>query len=401
MQKGIKLHWLLIGVFLVNFGNSFVWPLTTVYIHNQLHQSLTIAGLVIMLYSCANVVGSYIAGLLFDRYNPRTLMLEGLVGAIITMFILVWRSGWPMYPIMLTVVGFFNGWLVTLHNSYGTMVKGRDGRFVFNMIYFANNVGMVFATSAVGPLYQAAHNHVGPLFFLTAVLYILFMVIVFFFYRVKVNRQKVGAVDVKNIQKPHETGLPQANLAIVWTLFSALVVIWITYSQWSSNMSVYITSRGISMTLYSLLWTVNGFMVMILQPLMNIVNEYVKNDYGKIYVGFCGIAMSFVVLLFAKQYVWFVIGMVVLTLGEITVLPTIPAVVDQLTPVDEKGKYQGLLNAFISFGRAVGPALGGMLVEACGYHPLFLTCIAVLAVMLFITSIILERNRHRAKRYNI
>ena len=165
MNKGIKLHWLLIGVFLVNFGNSFVWPLTTVYIHDQLHQSLTIAGLVILCYSGANVVGSYIAGILFDRYNPRTLMIEGLIGAVITMFVLVWKSNWPIYPVMLTLVGFFNGWLVTLHNSYGTMVKGHDGRFVFNMIYFSNNLGMVFATSVVGTLYQLVRNHVGPLSF--------------------------------------------------------------------------------------------------------------------------------------------------------------------------------------------------------------------------------------------
>lgn len=400
MQKGIKLHWLLIGVFLVNFGNSFVWPLTTVYIHNQLHQSLTIAGLVIMLYSGANVVGSYIAGILFDRYNPRTLMLEGLVGAIITMFILVWRSGWPMYPIMLTLVGFFNGWLVTLHNSYGTMVKGKDGRYVFNMIYFANNCGMVFATSVVGPLYQFAHNQVGPLFLLTGLLYILFMFIVYFCYRVKVNRQKIAAVDVDEVKHPQEEQLPRANLSIVWILFFALVIIWITYSQWSSNMSVYVTDHGISMTLYSLLWTVNGLMVMILQPMMNVVNQYVKNDYGKIYVGICGIAMSFVVLLFAQQYAWFVVGMVVLTLGEITVLPTIPAVVDQLTPVSEKGKYQGLLNAFISFGKAVGPVLGGMLIETFSYRPLFLTCIGSLIIVVMIVSLVLERNKHHAKQYS-
>lgn len=399
MQKGIKLHWLLIGVFLVNFGNSFVWPLTTVYIHNQLHHSLTVAGLVIMLYSGANVVGSYIAGLLFDRYNPRSLMMEGLVGAIVTMFVLVWQSGWPMYPIMLTLVGFFNGWLVTLHNSYGTMVQGKDGRYVFNMIYFANNCGMVFATSAVGPIYQATHNQVGPLFLLTGVLYMIFMAIVYFFYRVKVERHKIAAIDADDIQHQKTTQLPRPNLAIIWTLFAALVVIWITYSQWSSNMSVYVTSHGISMTMYSLLWTVNGLMVMILQPLMNVVNQYIKNDYGKIYVGICGIAMSFVVLLFARRYAWFVIGMIVLTLGEITVLPTIPAVVDQLTPTDEKGQYQGLLNAFISFGKAVGPTIGGMLIEVSSYRPLFLTCIGALAIVVTLTSLILEKNKHTAKRY--
>lgn len=399
MKKGIKLHWLLIGVFLVNFGNSFVWPLTTVYIHDQLHQSLTIAGLVILCYSGANVVGSYIAGILFDRYNPRTLMIEGLICAIITMFILVWRSGWPIYPIMLTLVGFFNGWLVTLHNSYGTMVKGHDGRFVFNMIYFANNLGMVFATSAVGPLYQYAHNHVGPLFLLTGILYLFFIVIVYFFYRVKVERQREAAFDAEELPTHSRTKLPGPNLAIIWTLFTALVIIWITYSQWSSNMSVYVTNHGISMTLYSLLWTVNGLMVVFLQPLMNIVNQYVKNDYGKIYVGICGITLSFIVLLFAKQYVWFVIGMVVLTLGEVTVFPTIPAVVDQLSPNDEKGRYQGLLNAFISFGKAVGPALGGMMIEAFSYRPLFVTCAAALIAVVVISSLILERNKKHVTEY--
>lgn len=399
MKKGIKLQWLLVGVFLVNFGNSFVWPLTTVYIHDQLHQSLTIAGLVILCYSGANVIGSYIAGILFDRYNPRTLMIEGLIGAIVTMLVLVWKSGWPVYPVMLTLVGFFNGWLVTLHNSYGTMVTGHDGRFVFNMIYFSNNLGMVFATSIVGPLYQYANSHVGPLFLLTGVLYLLFIVIVFKFYRVQVDRQKEAAVDADQIKQQPQTKLPAPNLAIIWTLFIALIVIWITYSQWSSNMSVYVTNHGISMTLYSLLWTVNGLMVVILQPLMNVINQYIKNDYGKIYVGICGLTLSFVVLLFAKQYVWFLIGMVVLTLGEITVFPTIPAVVNQLSPNDEKGRYQGLLNAFISFGKAVGPALGGWMIEAFSYRPLFVTCAVALLLVVVIASVILERNKRHVTEY--
>lgn len=399
MNKGIKLHWLLIGVFLVNFGNSFVWPLTTVYIHDQLHQSLTIAGLVILCYSGANVVGSYIAGILFDRYNPRALMIEGLVGAVITMFVLVWKSGWPIYPVMLTLVGFFNGWLVTLHNSYGTMVHGHDGRFVFNMIYFSNNLGMVFATSVVGPLYQAAHNQVGPLFLLTGGLYLFFILIVYQFYRVQVDRSRQAAIEEKEVTHVKPTKLPMPNLITIWTMFVAMVVIWIAYSQWSSNMSVYVTNHGISMTLYSLLWTINGLMVVLLQPLMNVVNQYVKNDYLKIYVGICGITLSFIVLVFAKQYWWFVIGMVVLTLGEITVFPTVPAVVDQLSPNDEKGRYQGLLNALISFGKAVGPAIGGMIIEQLSYRPLFVTCAGALILVVIISSLILERAKKLVTQY--
>lgn len=182
-------------------------------------------------------------------------------------------------------------------------------------------------------------------------------------------------------------------------MFIAMVIIWIAYSQWSSNMSVYVTNHGISMTLYSLLWTINGLMVVLLQPLMNIVNQYVKNDYLKIYVGICGIMMSFVVLVFAKQYWWFVLGMVVLTLGEITVFPTVPAVVDQLSPTDEKGRYQGLLNALISFGKAVGPAIGGMIIEGLSYRPLFIACAGALILVVVAASIILERTKKLVTEY--
>lgn len=400
MKRGIKLHWLLIGVFLVNFGNSFVWPLTTVYIHNQLHRSLTMAGLAILLYSGTNVIGSYIAGDLFDRYNPQKLMLGGLAGAILTMLILVWKNGWPIYPIMLALVGFFNGWLVTLHNSYGTMVDNKDGRFVFNMVYFSNNLGMVFATSVVGPIYQYYHNHVGPLFLLTAILYAFFSLIVMKFYRVKrtVKTEETKQSSQK-VSVSERSKLPGANLAIIWTLFIAMIIIWIDYSQWSSNMSVYITGHGISMALYSLLWTINGLMVVILQPLMNIVNEYVKNDYHKIYFGILTITLSFVTLIFAKQYPWFVAGMVILTLGEVTVFPTVPAVVDNLSPYDRKGRYQGLLNAFISFGKAVGPTLGGMMIEALSYRPLFISCAIFLIIVVIVSSMILERNKKHVTVY--
>ena len=49
-------------------------------------------------------------------------------------------------------------------NSFATR-SGRDGRYVFNMLYFANNLGMVIGTTIVGPLYQYADGNVSPMFF--------------------------------------------------------------------------------------------------------------------------------------------------------------------------------------------------------------------------------------------
>lgn len=401
MNKGIKLHWLLIGVFLVNFGNSFVWPLTTVYIHDQLHHSLTVAGVVILFYSGANVVGSYFAGNSFDRHNPQYLMLSGLIGAIVTMLIMVFENGWPMYPIMLTLVGFFNGWLVTLHNSYGTMTNNADGRFVFNMIYFANNLGMVCATSAVGPLYQWTHKQVGPLFLLTVILYAFFSVLVFFFYRVPASARSQAHAEQKPAagSKPAQLKLPHANSSIIWTLSISLCIVWILYTQWSSNLSVYLTGMGMTMTNYSMLWTINGLMVVFLQPLMNVVNRYVKHDYLKIYIGVMTIGLSFVTLIVGRVYLWFVAGMVVLTLGEILVFPTIPAIINQLSPNEVKGHFQGILNALISLGKAIGPVFGGIMIEQTSYRLLFDLCLVSLIVIVVVTALMINRMKNKAVEY--
>lgn len=403
MRQGIKLHWLLIGVFLVNFGNSFVWPLTTIYVHNQLHQSLTMAGIVILFYSGANVVGSYYAGDLFDRKNPQRLMLIGLFAAILTMVCLGFFNGWPAYPIMLSLVGFFNGWLVTLHNSYGTIIQGHNGRLVFNMIYFANNLGMVIATSIVGPIYEHFHNQVGPLFLMTALLYSFFSIIVVRFYHVDRTLAKQSSDSKPRPAKEKavtaNATLPKPNLAIIWILCISLAIIWVMYTQWSSNLSVYVTSMGISMTKYSLLWTINGLMVVIIQPIMNYANQYLKNDYLKVAFGMTTISLSFLTLIFGRSYPWFILGMVVLTLGEIFVFPTVPAIINQLSSNEVKGHYQGILNAFISIGKAIGPVIGGLIIEQWSYHSLFIGCLFGSAVIVIFTQLTTQKIKRKTTEY--
>ncbi len=392
-KRELKLQWLLLGAFLTSFGNSFVWPLTTVYIHDQLHQSLTVSGLVLMFFSGANVLGSVLAGSFFDRFRPQRLMAGGLVAAIITMVAMTFQNGWPAYPFLLTLVGFFNGWLLTLLNSFGTRLRGHDGRFIFNMLYFFNNLGMVFGTTIVGPIYEFAHHHVGPLFVITAVLYALFLGVVLRYYQLpKVNTEKIS-----HHQAPSQ--LPKANVEVIWTLCLALMITWLVYVQWSSNMSVYITGKGVSMSLYSLLWTLNGLLVISFQLVINWLNRWIKNDYHYVYFGLMTIALSFGILLIADNYWWFVLGMIILTLGETTAFPMIPAIVNQLTPLNEKGRYQGILNALIAVGKAIGPLAGGMIIEQLSYLPLFEICMGVGLLVTIVVTVVTHHRQSQVIHY--
>lgn len=46
-----------------------MWPLTTMYMHNYLHQTLTTAGLVMLFMSISMMAGNYTGGWLFDHWS--------------------------------------------------------------------------------------------------------------------------------------------------------------------------------------------------------------------------------------------------------------------------------------------------------------------------------------------
>lgn len=400
MQKenGVQLKWLLVGIFISSIGNSFVWPLTTIYMHEQLHESLTVSGIILLFYSGANVVGSYISGFLFDRYNPRHLLLNGSIVATIVIALMIFFNGWPIYAFLLTAIGFFNGWIMTMINSYATRT-GQDGRYVFNMLYFANNLGMVIGTTIVGPLYQYAHGNIAPLFTITTVLYLIFILIVFVHFKDGDDKTsgKTPTVDITGDQRAAK--MPKANLWVCWTFFISLCVIWMMYEQWSSNLSVFMTERGISMTKYSLLWTINGILIVLAQLALSWINRWYNNPYMLVYIGTFTIALSFVLLLVAKTYGWFILAMVVLTIGEATAIPTIPAIVNSLSPVAVKGKYQGILNAYSSLGKAFGPLFGGLVIGAASYHVLFVICAASILAIEVIILLVAKLKRQATKEF--
>lgn len=396
-RQGVELKWLLFGMFLGSIGNSFVWPLTTIYIHDQLHESLTVSGIVLLFYSGANVVGSYVSGLLFDRANPRRLMIGGTLLATIVMAVMIPFNGWPIYGILLTAIGFFNGWIITMVNSFATR-SGRDGRYVFNMLYFANNLGMVIGTTIVGPLYQYAHGNVSPMFAITTILYVMFLLVVIRHFK---DSRQIAATDDTAAGDGQDTKvhIPTANLWISWIFFIALCVIWTMYEQWSSNLSVFMTDQGISMTKYSLLWTLNGILIVVLQLGITYLNRWYNRPYLQVFLGIFTIGFSFVLLLFARSYSWFVAAMVVLTIGEATALPTMPAIVNSLSPVAVKGKYQGILNAFSSLGKAFGPLFGGLMIEATSYHILFVICAVSIFVMEAIVLVVVKLKQSKVTEY--
>ena len=377
----IKLIWLIVGELATWIGASFIWPLTSVYLNKQLHISLSIIGVVLFCNCAGNILGSIISGRLYDKYNPYPLMLWGLGLDAAVLFLMAAFHGWPEYWVWLTLTGFLGGWNGTLINSVATSLKKYPGRYVFNVLYFSQNLGVVTGTLIVGYLYDLS---ITLLFVIAALLFVIAFINAIFNYRPIIAFHKERMVKHKKGEKHKAEPMPKRNFIMTMVFFTTLGVTWLMYMNWESNLSVYMVSLGIPFHLYSLLWTLNAGVIAIMQGILASFPNIFKNLFHQIIFGICMFSLSFITLVFAKDFAHFALSMFILTLGESTAFPAIPAYVNDLSPLTSKGKYQGANMVASGIGRAFGPLFGGLIIDHAGNIPFFWVAAIVIALMIVV-----------------
>lgn len=375
----IRLIWLFAGSLIVNTGISFIWPLTTIYIHNYLHESLTVAGIVLFINSAFTMLGNALGGWLFDKWHPYQTILTGVSIATMSTGLLVLFHGWPAYPILLITLGLGNGIVVTGLNSIATLIKSKNPSYVFNVLYFTQNLGLVFGSLMVGFILPYGITYI---FLLAFIMFAFLTTVVFFNYKGlnKAHAQKRNAPQ-------YQTDV-QESKSILTTLGPILLCVfaaWIAYEQWNSNISTYMLSLNMSVRSYSLLWTLNAVLIVTLQPFLTHFDDWLTDHLrGRLYIGFTLFGLAFLVLIGVRQYFFFALSMALLTIGEILALPAVSTYVNEKASDANKGKYQGIVQSITSAGRAFGPLIGALIIDHSSYLTLFIFCtVIVLACVLF------------------
>ncbi|GGI62404.1 putative MFS family arabinose efflux permease [Limosilactobacillus caviae] len=391
-QQTVKLKWVAFASLLNNTGAAFLWPLTTMYLHNYLGQSLTTAGFVMLVMSIAMMSGNYLGGWLFDHWRQYQTALIGVSLSTLAIFLLIFIHGWPWYAVLITINSFGDGINATIVNSYGAMVSDHPARYVFNYIYMAFNIGVVIGTLLVGVLLSIS---VVVVFIAATVFYAFLTILVILTFNVEVGKAKKA----QGSKERHKVSrqLHQRWIILVWFILINYITVHLSYSLWESVMAVHMTNMGIPFYAYSMLWTLNGVLIIVGQPLVNKLSPYMRLS-TQIIIGLFVFAVSFFLLIFARTLFAFVLDFVILTIGEMTSFAGLPAWITQLTNVNEAGHYQGLLNIMMSIGRALGPLYGGYVIEKGNYQTLFLSVFGMMIITLGIICIYLyylHRIQHR------
>ncbi len=365
-------------------GSSFLWPLNAIYIHEHLGKTLTVAGVVLLLNQAASVLGNLVGGTIFDKLGGYRSMLLGICISFFAALGLFFMHGWPHYVYLLIILGFGSGIIVPAMYAMAGSVWPEGGRKSFNALYVASNLGVAIGSALGG--FVAAYSF-DLTFMANAILFTIFFLIAVFGYRTIHVSGEISTSVIKQAGQVKN----YTKLTALLILCTGYMLCWVGYVQWQSTIATYTQELSISLEQYSLLWTINGALIVLAQPLVSIAVKVMRSIKLQIIVGILIFIISFSVVGTADDYAGFLTAMVILTVGEMLVWPAVPTIAQSLAPKGREGLYQGIVNSTATCGRMLGPLFGGIMVDQFGMNALFIA-LGVLCIISIVTTLIYDRN---------
>ncbi|CAG8999345.1 MAG: Na(+), Li(+), K(+)/H(+) antiporter [Candidatus Celerinatantimonas neptuna] len=375
--------WLvLIGTFLSRLTYFMAWPFLVVFLYREYGASEIFVGSILAVSALVGSVSGFGFGYVSDRIGRRRVMLGGCVLAMIGFAGLGLADSLWQFFILMILVGLMRPSVEqpgqALMSDY--LENSRDRELAFYLRYFMVNAG-----GAIGPLIgiALALHHPQRLFLLTGASFVVYAIAlkIGFHYCAKPAHTQQNSMTLK----VHEVAAILRRDSLFASLILANLLMFFVYSQVESSLPQVIAHSGLAhageWVSYLILIntiTIVSFQFMLIS-LLDKMPVHLRICSGVVLMGIA----QFFFLASSTQWPWgWLIGAFILSLGETIVFPSLNVQLDRLAPTDLRGSYFGAATLG-GLGFALGPFVGGMVLDHFNTTSLYIVCLAVIGVALW------------------
>jgi MFS family permease len=386
--------WVLVGAHWINgIGRTMIWPFFALYITSKFGVGMTQAGVLLALFSVSGFAGNIAGGALTDRFGRRSMVLFGLVFSAVSSLTMGLVGDLRLFYILAVVVGFFSD---ISGPAEGAMVadlvpeeKRAEG---FGVLRVAGNLAWIVGPTIGGLL---ASRSFLSLFILDAIASSITALIVYRMIPETRSEAAAAASEGESLAKTFR-GYGRVLSDGVYLAFLGICILMnVVYLQMYSTLSVYLRDvHGIGTQGYGLLMSLNAFMVVLLQFA---VTRRTKR-YPEMLMMAAGTALymlGFTAYGFVQVYALFVFSTLVITLGEMIVIPVGSALVARLAPEAMRGRYLAIFGLAWAVPSATGPWMAGLVLD--NYNPNLVWYLSGLLAATAAIGFVLLNGRARAR----
>lgn len=354
-------YWLMIlGIVISTAGGSMVWPFMLIYAGGKLGLPLSSVASLISINAGVGLFASFLAGSLADRIGRKAVMVASLAMIGVAYIFMVQAETYTHFAILMAFIGLSNPlYQVGADAMLADMIPSEQRTDAYSINRIANNAAFGIGPAVGGFLASTSY---ALAFYGAAIGFIAYSVIWILFARETLNTQPDAPNTASINPHPDSNGYLRVFKDKAYMAFVALVAIGLTAPSilWIL-MPVYAKSNfNIPESLYGWVPTTNAAMCVFIQyAVTNISRRYKTLPVIATGMFIYAIGTGSVALGTGLWGFW--LSMVILTFGELIVVPTASKYVADISPEDMRGRYMSLYWFGWGLSRTVAPLIGGWL----------------------------------------
>jgi len=331
-----------------------VWPFLTIYMRQKLDVPLTIITLLITLNSVMGLIASFIAGPAVDRFGRKAAMLISLGMSSLVFVGMSTAGSLGLWVILISLSGGFGPlYNVGANAMIADLIEPERRASAYALLRMIANAGVAIGPMIGGFVISVSYSFA---FYSAAMADILFTLLILLFVAETVSKTS----EIEEVRSEGGYG-PIFRDRSFLVFCGVYVLAAMAYSLMMVLLPVYAKENfGVPEQQFGFIMATNAAMVVFLQYAVTRISERFHH-LSVLAVGSLFYAIGVGSVAFGTGFASFLISMVILTIGEMIMIPTSTALAANLAPHDMRGRYMGIYGLTWGLGFGIGPVIGGLL----------------------------------------
>jgi predicted MFS family arabinose efflux permease len=372
--------WLLSLVTFINRAGAMVIPFLSLYLVNAKGFTLPQVGWIMTCFGIGSLAGTWVGGRLTDRIGfYKVIVLSLFFGGLGFIGLQLLDSFYGLCLGIFTVIFLADSYRPAIFVACDAYSKPENVTRSIALIRLAINLGFSIGP-VIGGIIIASINYTS-LFWIDGLTCIIASALLFFVLKPKkVRKEDEPPPVVKEGVPPHRNWL-------YLLFFFIMVSQGMMFIQYFSVMPLYYEKAHLlSEDLIGALLFINGAVIVVFEmPLVGWLERMHLSRTMATFWGVVFLALSFIVINLSSWSGVLIIGMLLMTLGEMIGSPFSNALALSLAPKGRKGSYMGFYSMSFSLAHIIGHNSGMNLVDRFGFDTTWYAMFAALIVVALLT----------------